>query len=142
MLIVRGYCPSSGHSTSTMTALVGVIEDLRSSMTKERVTVLVPLDFSKAFDCVDYRLFLHKLVSSFDFYGSARDMVFTFLNGRSIVVHGWYQIVHTCLVFRCAPWFCAFATFLFMFVNCLSERICNSKFQFYADDLHELRSSR
>jgi hypothetical protein len=58
----------------------------RSSMTEETVTVLLLLDFLKAFDCVDYRLFLHKLVSSFDFHGSSRDMVSTFLNGRSMVV--------------------------------------------------------
>jgi hypothetical protein len=32
-------------------ALVRVIENLRSSMTGERVTVLVLLDFSKAFNC-------------------------------------------------------------------------------------------
>jgi hypothetical protein len=88
--IVLGYflCFQSefrcGHSTTT--ALVRVIEDLRSSMTKGRVTVTFLLDFSKAFDCVDYRLFSRKLVSSFDFHGSARDMVSTFLNVRSMVV--------------------------------------------------------
>jgi hypothetical protein len=74
----------SGHSTTT--ALVRVIKDLRSSMTEGRVTVLVLLDFSKTFDCVDYHLYLHKLVSSFDFHGSARDMVSTFLNDRSMGV--------------------------------------------------------
>jgi hypothetical protein len=42
--------------------------------------VLVLLDFSKTFDCVDYHLFLHKLISSFDFH--ERDIVSTFLNGR------------------------------------------------------------
>jgi hypothetical protein len=35
---------------------------------------------------VDYHLFLHKLVSSFDFHGLARDMKSTFLNGSSKVV--------------------------------------------------------
>jgi hypothetical protein len=39
-----------GHSNTP--ALVRIIEDLRSSMTEGRVTVLVLLDFSKAFDCV------------------------------------------------------------------------------------------
>jgi hypothetical protein len=73
---------------STTTALVRDIEDLRFSMSEERVTVLVLMDFSKAFDCVDYHLFLHKLVLSFDFHGSARDMVSTFLNGRSMFVEG------------------------------------------------------
>jgi hypothetical protein len=73
-----------GHSTTT--ALVSVIEDLRFSMTEGRVMVLVLLDFSKLFDCMDYRLFLPKLVSSFEFHGLAKDMVSTFLNGRSIVV--------------------------------------------------------
>jgi hypothetical protein len=65
-----------GHSTTT--ALVRVVEDVRSSMTEGKVTVVVLLDFSKAFDCVDCRLFLHKLVSSFDFHGSARNMVFKY----------------------------------------------------------------
>jgi hypothetical protein len=55
-------------------------------MNEGRVTVLVLLDFSQAFDCVDYRLFLHKLVSSFDFHELARDIVPTFLNGRSMDV--------------------------------------------------------
>jgi hypothetical protein len=116
-----------GHSTTT--ALGRVIEDLRSSMTEGRVTVLVLLDFSKAFDCVDYHLFLHKLVSSFDFHGSARDMVSTF---------GWCQIVLPCLVFRCALGFCTFTTFFSMFVNCLSEYIRHSRFHFYTDDLIQI----
>jgi hypothetical protein len=47
--------------------------------------VLVLLDLSKAFDCVDYHLFL-QLVSSLDYHGSTREMVFTFLNGRSMVI--------------------------------------------------------
>jgi hypothetical protein len=59
-----------GHSTTT--ALVRIIEDLRSSMLEGRMTVL--LTFRR-------RL----IVSSFDFHGLARNMVSTFLNGRSMV---------------------------------------------------------
>jgi hypothetical protein len=43
-----------GHSTTT--AFVRVIEDLRSLMTEGMVTVLVLLDFLKAFDCMVYGL--------------------------------------------------------------------------------------
>jgi hypothetical protein len=86
--------------------------------------VLVLLDFSKAFDCVDYHLFLHKIVSSFDFHGSAR--VSTFLNGRSMVVD--VDVTNSsspCLVFRCAPGFCTVTTF-FSYVSQLSIRTYSS----------------
>jgi hypothetical protein len=102
-----------GHSTTT--ALVRVIEDLRSAMTEERVMVFVLLDFSKAFDCVDYRLFLHKLVSSFDFHGSGYSVrIFEW----SLDGCGWYQMVPRTFFFRCASGFCTFNTFFSMFVNC------------------------
>jgi hypothetical protein len=71
---------------------------------------------------VDYRLFLHKLVSSFDFHGSARDMVFTFLNGRSMVVGVDGTRSSPRALFSGVP-------------NRLSERMHHSKFQFYANDL-------
>jgi hypothetical protein len=58
MLIGLSYCPSCSLVLSvvirTTTALVRVIEDLRFSMAEGWVTVLVLLDFSKAFDCVNY----------------------------------------------------------------------------------------
>jgi hypothetical protein len=122
-----------GHSTTTAT--VRVIEDLKSSMTEARVTVLVLLDFSKAFDSVDYRLFLHKLVSSFDSWIGKEYGVHIFEWSFDSCRCGWCQIVPPCLVFRCAPGICTFTTFFSMFVNCLSERNRQSKLHFYADDL-------
>jgi hypothetical protein len=105
-------------------------------MTEGRVTVVVLLDFSKAFDCVDYRLFLHKLVSSFDFHGSARNMVSTFLNGRSMVVDVDGARSSPRALFSGVPQGSVPSPLFFsMFVNCLSERIRHSKFHFYADDL-------
>jgi hypothetical protein len=51
-------------------------------MVEGKMTVLALLDFRKAFD---HSLFLYKLVSSFDFHGSARYMVSSFLFDRSMV---------------------------------------------------------
>jgi hypothetical protein len=111
---------------STTTALVRVIEDLMSSMMEGKVTVLVLLDFSK-----DHLLFLHKLVSSFDFHGSARNIVSTFLNSRSIVVNvdGAKSSLRT--LFSGEPQgFIPLPLFFYMVVNCLSDRIRHSKFHF------------
>jgi hypothetical protein len=57
---------------------VRVTEDLTTSMVEGKMSVLVLFDFGKAFDFVDHSLFLYRLVSSFDFHGSARDMVSSF----------------------------------------------------------------
>ncbi|KAK3921950.1 RNA-directed DNA polymerase from mobile element jockey [Frankliniella fusca] len=48
-----------GHST--VTALVKVADDVRKAIDERKVTVLVLLDFSKAFDRVNHRLLLIKL---------------------------------------------------------------------------------
>jgi hypothetical protein len=51
-----------------------------------KVTVHVLLDFFKAFDLINHRLFVHKLDSRYDFHTSAMDMVSSFLRDRSMVV--------------------------------------------------------
>jgi hypothetical protein len=55
-------------------------------MAEGKVTVIVLLDFSKAFDMVNFLIFLHKLGSEYDFHTSARSMVSSFLQVRSIMV--------------------------------------------------------
>jgi peptidase E len=93
------------------------------------VTVLVLLNLLKAFDCVDYCLFLHKLVSSFDFHESARDIVSTFLNGRSMVVNvDSVRSSPSALIYDVPQGFVPSP----LFFICLSERIRHSKLHFYA----------
>ncbi|RVE42074.1 hypothetical protein evm_013273 [Chilo suppressalis] len=56
-----GFRP--GHST--VTALTKISDDIREGMSKQRVTVLVLLDFSNAFNSVDYDVLLAMLKSIF-----------------------------------------------------------------------------
>jgi hypothetical protein len=48
---------------STITALINVTDDIKKAMDEKQTTLLVLLDFSKAFDCVHHRLLLSKLKS-------------------------------------------------------------------------------
>ena len=57
------YCP--GHSTET--ALQKVANDLFLSLNKGNICVLALLDFSSAFDTIDYPILVHRLHTDFGF---------------------------------------------------------------------------
>ncbi|KAJ4446425.1 hypothetical protein ANN_13121 [Periplaneta americana] len=68
----------NGHSTST--ALLNVTEDIRAAMDKRQATVLVLLDYSKAFDSVDFDLLLTKL-QTLHLSDSAITWMYSYLTG-------------------------------------------------------------
>lgn len=123
-----------GHSTTT--ALVRVTEDLRLAMVEGKATVLVLLDFSKAFDCVNHQLFLYRLVTGYRFDSSSSKLAASFLADRIMMVEvdG----------FRSSPRAVSSGVpqgavpsplFFAMFLDFLHLVIQNCKFHFYADDL-------
>ena len=57
----------SNHSTET--ALLRVTNDILLNMNNQRVTLLLLLDLSIAFNTVDYDTLLHRLQFSFGFHG-------------------------------------------------------------------------
>ena len=69
-----------GHSTET--ALLKVHNDLLMNMDAQRVTLLVLLDLSAAFDTVDYEVLLHRLRSSFGIRGTALQWFTSYLSSR------------------------------------------------------------
>ena len=63
--------------------LLKVHNDILLSMDKQRVTLLVFLDLSVAFDTVNYQVLLKRLESSFGMSGTALNCFKSYLDGRS-----------------------------------------------------------
>ena len=74
---------------SAETALLKVVNDILLNMDKQRVTLLLLLDLSAAFDTVDYGTLLQRLEDSFGIQGKVLSWFQSYLSGRSqcILVH-------------------------------------------------------
>ena len=70
----------TGHSTET--ALVKVQSDILYNMEKQKVTLLVLVDLSAAFDTVDHKLVMDILHSKFGISGTALQWHESYLTGR------------------------------------------------------------
>jgi len=69
------------HSTETV--LVKVANDILLNMNSQRVTLLVLLDLSTAFDTVDHVILLKRLTTDFGISGKALEWFSSYLSGRS-----------------------------------------------------------
>ena len=67
----------AGHNTET--ALLKVQNDILLNMDRNRVTLLVDLDRSAAFDTVDHQVLITRLESSFGITGTALSWFSTYL---------------------------------------------------------------
>ena len=79
LLLQSGY--RQYHSTET--ALLKVTNDILLNMNSQRVTLLVLLDLSSAFDTVDHGILLKRLSSKFGIGGEVLNWFSTYLSGRS-----------------------------------------------------------
>ena len=68
---------------STETALVKVANDILLNMNTQRVTLLVLLDLSAAFDTVDHGILLRRLNTTFGIRGKVLEWFSSYLLGRS-----------------------------------------------------------
>ncbi|XP_078363787.1 uncharacterized protein LOC144648005 [Oculina patagonica] len=68
---------------STETALLKVMNDILLNMNDRRVTLLILLDLSAAFDTVDHDTMLRRLEHSFGIQGKALSWFASYLSGRS-----------------------------------------------------------
>ena len=68
---------------STETALLNIYNDLLLSINKQKVSALVLLDLSAAFDTVDHTILLTRLASNFGITDSALSLLTSYLTNRS-----------------------------------------------------------
>ena len=68
---------------STETALLKVLNDILMNVNSQRVTLLVLLDLSSAFDTIDHKILLERLSSKFGFRGKVLSWFSSYLSGRS-----------------------------------------------------------
>ena len=68
---------------STETALLKVMNDILLNLNNQRVTLLILLDLSAAFDTVDRNTMLRRLEYSFGIQGKALSWFMSYLSGRN-----------------------------------------------------------
>lgn len=71
---------------STTTALLKIAHDMSKALDKKLITVLLLLDFSKAFDMVKCKLLCNKFASKFRFCSSAVALINDYLTARTQAV--------------------------------------------------------
>jgi hypothetical protein len=69
------------HSTST--ALINISDKIRRAKDEHKISLLILLDFSKAFNCINYDILCYNLFNFYNFLSDAADLMLNFLQGRS-----------------------------------------------------------
>ncbi|KAJ8719480.1 hypothetical protein PYW08_011655 [Mythimna loreyi] len=126
----------SGHST--VTALLKVTDDIRWAMDNKSLTVLVLLDFSCAFNSVDFDILLG-ILKSINFSSSTLGWIDSYLRGRSQCVRLEEIFSDWCDLTAGVPQGSVLSPLLFtIFINTVT-RFITSNFHLYADDLQLYR---
>lgn len=121
---------------STQTALVRVTDDIRYAMDNRKLTVLILLDFSRAFDCIHHELLL-SILGSYGFGNGVICWLRSYLNERMQRIKTGSGLFSD---WKCnpvgVPQGSTLSALLFsLFINKICDDLVFSKCMLYADDL-------
>lgn len=121
---------------SCTTALIDVAEDIRKELDESRLTLLVLLDHSKAFDTVDHSILCAKLKLHFNFCNTATNLIESYLSNRFQYVDLGVSQSTLLPVNRGVPQGSIIGPLLFsMYANDLPNYLHNCNTRMYADDV-------
>lgn len=127
---------------NTTSALLKVTEDIRKNIDRRRVTFLLLLDFSKAFDCIDHSIMCKKIKVKFKFSGRACDLIYSYLSDRSVCVDINGNMSKTQFIYSGVPQGSVLGPILFtLYINDVVNVLSFSTPHQFADDLQLYKSS-
>lgn len=85
-MLFQIYMYQDAISTNALTALIKVLNDIRLNTDSGKLTVLVLLDLSAAFDTIDHKIVLDRLVKWVGLSGTVLTWFRTYLEGRDCFV--------------------------------------------------------
>jgi retron-type reverse transcriptase len=130
-----------GHSTTT--ALAKIIDDFSSYVANGMVSLLVLLDFSKAFDSVDHGILLDKLFKQFNFSSPSIRLLASYLTDRYQIVKLNEKLSEPSCLISGVPQGSILGPILFsMFINDIANSLTSVKFHLFADDVQIKSFSR
>ncbi|CAG9134240.1 unnamed protein product [Plutella xylostella] len=133
---LRNRCNRSGFRTghSTVTALIKVTDDIRFNMDNHQVTILTLLDFSNAFNTVNFDILLG-ILQSLNVSPTVTSWFESYLKGRQQCVRTDAESSAWCPVLAGVPQGGVLSPLLFsLFINVLAKQL-TSLYHLYADDL-------
>lgn len=129
----------SSHSTTT--SLLKITDDIRLELDKNHISVLLFLDFTKAFDTVNHKKLCCKLGNLFKFSTTAVKLISSYLSNRTQIVTV-NDVCSNIISLNCGvPQGSVLGPLLFsLYINDLPNIVINSDCSLFADDV-QLRLS-